>query len=115
MSGLAGNASCWSAARVASYLVHIPWGLALRELSPSFGLQMPRTRVHGQENAEALQDKVRSQGGRRVKIRAMVGYEGEKEGWYLVTWDSPQPFNVYSHLWWVLALAIAYALWRINA
>ena len=75
---------------------------------------MPRTRVHGEKNARALQDKVRSQGGRRVKMRAMVGHEGEQEGWYLVTWDSPQPFNVYSHLWWILAIAIAYALWRIN-
>jgi hypothetical protein len=75
---------------------------------------MPRTRVHGEKNARELQDKVRSQGGRRVKMRAMVGHEGEQEGWYLVTWDSPQPFNVYSHLWWILAVAIAYALWRIN-
>jgi hypothetical protein len=47
-------------------------------------------------------------------MRAMVGHEGEQEGWYLVTWDSPQPFNVYSHLWWILAIAIAYVLWRIN-
>ena len=91
-----------------------PPGIAPALMSSSLALHMPRTRVHGQHNADALQEKVRSQGGRRVKIRAMVGYEGEKEGWYLVTWDSPQPFNVYSHIWWVLALAIAYALWRIN-
>ena len=83
-------------------------------LPKSIRIQMPRTRVHGEQNAQALQDRVRSQGGRRVRMRAMVGHEGEQEGWYLVTWDSPQPFNVYSHLWWVLALAIAYALWRIN-
>lgn len=75
---------------------------------------MPRTRIHGRANAEALKTRVRKQGGRRVRIRPMVGHEGEKQDWFLVTWDSPQPFNIHAHVWWMLAVALAYLLWRIN-
>jgi hypothetical protein len=75
---------------------------------------MPRTRVYGQDNADELATTVRKQGGRRVQIRKMVGYEGHHDEWFLVTWNRPQPFNVHQNLWWILAVAIAVLLWRIN-
>ena len=75
---------------------------------------MPRTRVFGKDNADVLVKKVKSQGGRRVRIRAMLGADGEKSEWFLVTWNRPEPFNINHHLWWMLGLVIAWALWRIN-
>ena len=75
---------------------------------------MPRTRVYGELNAQNLANEVRKQGGRSVKIRNVIGEEGRHREWYLVTWNRPEPFNIHHHLWWITAIVIAYALWRIN-
>lgn len=75
---------------------------------------MPRTRVYGEKNADDLAVKVRKQGGRRVKIRKIVGYEGQHDEWYLVTWNPPEPWNIHHHLWWIAGILMAVALWQIN-
>jgi len=81
---------------------------------PPIEANTPRTRVYGQPYADEIARSVRKQGGRGVRIRPVLGYEGQLDGWFLVTWNRPEPLNIHHHLWWIAGLLMAYGMWRIN-